>query len=164
MKMLILMGLPGSGKSTYSQDLHDILNFVRINQDELGSRDKCAEKANQYINLAKNEKNSDLIICIDRTNIDKRQRANWIKLAKHHGIKEIECLYFKSTPEKCLERMIKRKDHPTIPQTTSKEKMKQIINKFYKSLEEPTHDEGLSSITVIHVDGFKFTSENDKST
>lgn len=34
--VIVLCGLPGCGKSTFSQDLEQNENWVRINQDDLG--------------------------------------------------------------------------------------------------------------------------------
>jgi len=37
--VIVLCGLPGCGKSTFSQDLEQNENWVRINQDDLGRYD-----------------------------------------------------------------------------------------------------------------------------
>lgn len=154
MRIILLCGLPGAGKTTWAKQ--QAKDFYIINQDELGSRDHCAQKALDIIKIGRD-------IIIDRTNIDKRQRSNWIKLAKHHGISEIECVEFKSDPEKCIKRIKNRQNHPTIPPNTSVDKIAQIVRKFNKAYERPTHDEGFFKITVISVDNFPSSSEDDKS-
>lgn len=147
MKMIVLVGLPGSGKSTYREKS----GLKYVNQDELGSRDKCAEEATKLFN-------SGFDVIIDRTNIDRRQRRNWLKLAKYLKVQEVECVYFKADPEKCLERIKKRVNHPTIPQQTDILKLKSIVNKFRKALEVPDVQEGFTNVTVIDVDASTSTN------
>lgn len=149
MKMIILMGLPASGKSTWCYQ--HFMEFVRVNQDVLGTRENCIKMAREWLEEGKRNR-PNLVICIDRTNINKQQRKHWINLAEEYGIEDIQCIYFKSTPEKCLERMKNRKDHPTIPENTPEQKQIKIINRFYKSLQEPSFEEGFTSINTLHID------------
>lgn len=136
--MVLLVGLPGSGKSTIA--LAHYKDFVRINQDELGSRDACVAKLLEAI-----ESGKDTII--DRCNTDIRQRSTWIKLAKHYGVTEVECINVTTAPNDCYLRAIKRKDHPTIKNLTPM-KIRSIIHKFDKGYEPPTFAEGFTKITV----------------
>lgn len=141
MRLIVLVGLPGSGKSTHRNKL----GLPYVNQDELGSRDACVEMATKYI-----KEGHDVVI--DRTNISKKQRSNWVKLAKYLDVEEIICIEFKSDPYKCIERITKREHHETIPQTTSLDKIKQIVLRFNKEYEVPTLDEGFTTIGIIYTD------------
>eukprot|EP00965_Chrysotila_dentata_P228053 6196379-Pleurochrysis_carterae.AAC.2 len=41
-QLVVLVGIPGSGKSTFSQQiLHSAPSWVRVNQDTLGTRKRC---------------------------------------------------------------------------------------------------------------------------
>ncbi len=141
-KMTILMGNIASGKSTYALQIVPTSEYIYvINQDILGNRNKCLEKAEFYLKLP------DFDIIIDRTNISKKQRNYWISLAKKYNA-EVHLIEFVCTPEKCLERALNRKDHPTI-KNMDKSKIESIIKKFGEEYEAPTMDEGFSSHITI---------------
>jgi predicted ABC-type ATPase len=49
-RMLVLVGLPGSGKSTFAMKLAATKpEWKRVNQDDLGSRRACEHAAKGYI-------------------------------------------------------------------------------------------------------------------
>ena len=137
MKMVILVGLPGSGKSTYAKDQN---GFEVINQDLLGNRQKCINKTKELLKQGKS-------VIIDRTNINRKQRNHWLEIAKEFEI-PVLCIIFKISPELAKERVENRKNHPTIKEGTSKEKIDEIITMFEKSYEEPELSEGFHSITT----------------
>ena len=139
MRMIVLMGLPGSGKTTLA--LEHFKDCVRVNQDELGSRDACVAKAKEAIEAGKD-------VLIDRTNISIRQRRTWVNLAKYYDIKEIECIHVSTGPLECFERMLKRKGHPTIKNELEPMEKRAIIKKFDKDYEPPSYAEGFTKVIV----------------
>lgn len=155
-KVTILVGNVASGKSTFAWDkvfLHCGDNPIKlgpppdiINQDELGSRDKCLKEVEMYLN---SDEKMDLII--DRTNISKSQRKYFIDLAKKYNA-EVHIIEFIADPEKCFERARNRKDHPTIKNDMSDEKLRSIIERFNKDYEVPEKSEGFNSHITIIVD------------
>lgn len=73
--VLILVGLVGSGKSTFALALErHFPKFRRCNQDELGNRRRVEAQARSALRQG-------LSVCIDRTNIDETQRAHWVNIA-----------------------------------------------------------------------------------
>ena len=74
-QLVVLCGLVGSGKSTFARavEQHDP-NWTRCNQDELGRRQVVEKAALAALDEGRN-------VLIDRTNIDRRQRADWLLLA-----------------------------------------------------------------------------------
>lgn len=138
--MIILMGLPGSGKSTMA--LNKYKNYVRINQDELGTRNDCIEAAKLAM-----ENDQDLIV--DRCNMTRQQRAFWITLALMYNADNIIGLYVHTDPEECIARIVERKNHPTIKEELTVEKKREIVYSFHHTAQVPHLDEGFSSIVFI---------------
>ncbi|WFD35396.1 hypothetical protein MCUN1_002250 [Malassezia cuniculi] len=73
--VLVLVGVVGSGKSTFASAVAEQLGWTRCNQDELRRRDNV-------IAAAKDALESGRSVVIDRTNLDAMQRAHWIDLAR----------------------------------------------------------------------------------
>ena len=105
--LLILVGAQGSGKSTFSESLLRTERFVRISQDELGSRGHCETL------IGKRQTRGQCII-LDRCNFTAADRRSW--LAMWGGdINDAVAVYF-DYPEKVLKaRVSARRNHPTIP-------------------------------------------------
>ena len=139
MRVIILTGLPGSGKSTISKTRFP--GYYRINQDDLGSRDKCVEEFKQAADAGKD-------IIIDRCNVNKAQRRLWIKLALDFDAESIDCIYLDINEEEAVARSLHRNNHPTMANLPLA-KLKQIVYNFSKELEPPTLDENFSSILFI---------------
>lgn len=71
--MIIMIGAPGSGKSTF---VHNHLNdYTRVNRDSLKTKEKCLKVAEQAIKEKK-------YLVIDNTNPTPDDRAAFIKLAQ----------------------------------------------------------------------------------
>lgn len=138
MKMLILVGNIGTGKSTYC--LQHTGKYLRINQDELGSRYEC-------IKVCENALKSQIPVIIDRTNINKSQRKFWLDLAKKYNY-DVECIVFTLDKEQSINRIINRKNHETINNLTKKQ-IEEIYDSFAKNYEQPLTNEGFSNIVNI---------------
>lgn len=140
MKIIILVGLPGSGKSSFAEKFR---HYEIVNQDKLGSRQKCLEVFRKAMKEQKN-------VIIDRCNINRLQRLIWIKEAQRFGVKEINCIYFHVNPEECIDRISNRKGHATIKETSSFEKNSEIVYNFSKTFEIPMIEEGFQKILMIN--------------
>jgi bifunctional polynucleotide phosphatase/kinase len=77
-EMIIMVGCPGSGKSSVSKVLNQKYDYVIINQDTLKTAVKCMKEAEKTI------KNKQSLI-IDCTNPSKEKRKPYIDLAKKHN-------------------------------------------------------------------------------
>lgn len=126
-ELLIMVGPPGSGKSTISKAMGS--KYVRINQDELGKE----EHKNIFGIILSNEGN----IIIDRMNFSKEQRARYLEPAKKAGYKT-KIIVLHENFDTCLERMKVRENHPTIKD----EKIgRKVLHFFFSKYERPTPDE-----------------------
>lgn len=133
-----MMGLTGSGKSTYTKQHYP--EYAYINQDTLGSRDNC-------IKAVKEALGSNKSVVIDRTNINKKQRSTWVNIGLEYNVEEILVVWIDIDAEECLGRIAMRKNHPTIF-NMSLDKMRNIVYSFKKELEYPELSEGFNKIII----------------
>lgn len=139
MRLILLMGLPGAGKSTWANAQS---NTIVINQDFLGSKQECIRLFKEAL------KDGTKDITIDRCNINKSQRKTWIDIAKFYGVKDIELLWFNIPIEECVNRVINRNNHLTITNDLDVVKKRTICYNFKDTLEFPDTHEGFTSITI----------------
>ncbi|KAI1278022.1 Uncharacterized protein HDE_14482 [Halotydeus destructor] len=78
--LLVMVGLPGSGKSTIVKNLLLDLGFDRISRDELKSMDKCEKKVSAV--FAECPKKKKVLIAIDNTSHDMKSRKKWLDISK----------------------------------------------------------------------------------
>lgn len=114
MKVLMLKGLPGSGKSTWAKELvAGDGNWVRVNKDEIramtGGWSPKKEKfvlliRDMIIQFALSEKKS---IVIDDTNFHPKHEARLRQLADYAGA-EFGIFPFLTTLDECIARDLKR--------------------------------------------------------
>lgn len=137
-EVLVLVGFPGAGKSTYCQR-PELKDYVRVNQDEMGSKDKCVAVLSAALKDGKN-------VVVDRCNQDVKQRKLWIDLANYYGAIP-RCVYLVVDPEVCFDRVFLRKNHPTITADLDAAKKRSIIAGFVRAFEMPTLEEGFNEVT-----------------
>lgn len=130
-ELMILVGPIGSGKTTFAKTLENDAS-IRISQDEMGRKAYL-----KYFQEAITEGVPRVIV--DRMNFNKEQRERFIKPAREAGycvtIFEID-----HNPGLCIDRVVQRKDHPTIPKG-SLDLAKKILLNYYKDYEHPDPDE-----------------------
>jgi atypical dual specificity phosphatase len=143
--VFLLVGLPASGKSTFSTIVEDqINNIVRINQDEMRSKKHCEDVFSQ------NTKKGKTVI-VDLCNMTKAERKAWMDMNLGKG--KVWFIYFNATAEECKWRIAHRKDHPTV----RAEGGARIVGAQAKRLEEPTIDEGFDKL--LYVPSFKESNQ-----
>jgi atypical dual specificity phosphatase len=139
-KMILLVGIPGSGKSYFSENLLNIHeDIVLISQDTLGSRGKCEEELRKVI------KDKTKKVIIDRCNHKKKDRQEWVDCAKLNK-KDVVIIYFDYPLDTCVERVKNRVGHPTIKFGRGES----IVKSFYDQLEAPSDADGYKKILHIH--------------
>lgn len=141
MKVVVLCGPPGSGKTTFCEKYP---SYIRISQDDLGSRHMCLSLYRKSLAEGRN-------IIVDRCNITKLQRNLWISLAKDKGVTEIDCISLVIDPELAIKRVSERKGHPSITEDFSLEKIKDIVYYFHKAYEPPELTDGFDKVLFINV-------------
>ena len=141
--MVILMGIPGSGKSTFYRK-HLAGNFVHVNLDTLKTRHQerllirqCFEQGQNFV--------------IDNTNPAKADRLRYIPEAKEAGYR-IVGYFMESKLQSCIERNNQRTGSAMIPA--------KAIAAISNKLQMPSYDEGFDAIYFVKNDGKTMTIED----
>ncbi len=151
-KCTILVGVPGSGKSTWIQEHMPMANVM--------STDIVIENVARSYDMTYNEGFKDLIsfaekvmwrhitwsiasqvdFVIDRTNLSAKSRKKFIDKLKLHGY-EIECVVFHTPEPEEWKRRLDSRPGKTIPQ--------EALDRMVDSYEIPLMSEGFTSITFF---------------
>jgi predicted kinase len=131
MEMIVLVGIPGSGKTTLA--LNSYPNHHRINLDRLHTRKKEDEEISNSI-----ANGQDIII--DNTNTTIRSRSKYIEAARLFGI-SIRAIYLKCSLATALERNTFRQGKERVPENA--------VRYYNKILQPPTLEEGFDRIDEL---------------
>jgi len=143
-RFILLVGAPGTGKSTFAAALTNEVSYELISQDDLGSRSRCEAELGKLI-----KKNS---VVLDRCNVESEERKRWIQLSMVENRSKIAIVYFPAPddPQQHRKRVLERKDHPTIT-TNSDAGAERIINSFLSKLDVPNAQrDGVSRVFTVH--------------
>jgi len=140
-KYLMMVGLPGAGKSTFSTALERSGAWVRANQDDLGRRG-CEELLRRTVPLVRQGKSH---LVLDRCHITKAERREWLDALGNPPAKEVTCVFFDSCAQDCKRRAAARPNHPTIRAGGGG----RIIDAQAKQLERPETNEGFAAVEVV---------------
>ena len=154
-----MVGIPGSGKTTlakaeYSKHTHVSLDKNKDMPDaersELIARYKREEAL--HFKLSANRMAECVMmhdalaagrnVVIDNTNVSKKVRRHYVRLAHHHGA-GVTAVFFQNT-ELAYERNAGRADNPgemMVPED--------VVDRFREDLEPPDESEGFDLIRVI---------------
>ncbi|KAK9765860.1 hypothetical protein K7432_005472 [Basidiobolus ranarum] len=147
-KVLILVGAPGSGKSTFANSLcYYDKSWCRVNQDDMGDRRTCERFTYEWLTEGKN-------VVIDRCNFDSAQRKTWIRIAFEFDLCP-EVIFFATSFQSCEVRVRNREEHPT--GVHGKEGLG-ILRKFQQMLTKPTFQEGFYRIFITDTQKFTFSN------
>lgn len=179
MKVLILKGLPASGKSTYAKKLVDTGNWKRVNKDDLRAlldNSKWNKKNEQFVLEVRNTIITGALangfnIVVDDTNLHPKH-INTIRglvdiWNNTYPTKkaEIEEKFFEITVQQAIERDLQR------PHSVGERVIKQMYNQFLKpstELYNPPDDKPKAIIcdidgTLAHIEGTNKRSPYDFS-
>lgn len=118
-ELVLLIGLPGSGKTTYCKE--QLPDHVRVSQDDQG---RYGHK-NFFTELLKAGATR---IVVDRVNSERGQRMFYVDKARAAGY-QIRYIQFIVGVDQCVDRVLNRKDHPTL-KTVDRGEIKKIIDTF----------------------------------
>ena len=150
-KLIILCGIPGSGKSTYAKDyIIEQENTIHLSSDgirlELWGDESIQGNPSEVFTLMQKRAvealNNGQNVIYDATNITRKDRAGIIAVCPKFA--KIECHIIWAPIETCIERDVARE------RTVGKE----VIDRMLKRFQAPYYDEGIDEIKVIRPDGF----------
>jgi len=137
-EIVINVGMPGSGKSTFSKRYFGKNGYTIINKDTLKTQKKCESEAHLALGNGKS-------IVVDNTNPDTAARSVYVKMAKKYNV-PIRCFYYK-TPQPLSEHLNILRSHMS---GGSIKKIGIIVYRtFNKKFEKPKKSEGFEEVREI---------------
>lgn len=137
-KTIMLVGLPGSGKSYVAESIASRWTgqTIIISQDDSGSRSACESQI-------QGKYKDDTLLILDRCNPEASDRKYWLSLLMSTA--NTACVYFDYDMELCLQRINERLNHPTIQAGRGQNAVKQMHDK----LQQPTLAEGFGAVLTV---------------
>ncbi|WOL06874.1 hypothetical protein Cni_G15608 [Canna indica] len=140
--VVILVGAPGSGKSTFCNDVMVAARrpWVRVCQDTIGNgkqgtKLQCQMSATAALKDGKS-------VFIDRCNIDQEQRVDFVKLSETGA--DVHAVVLDLPAKLCISRSVKRSGHEGKLQGG---RAAVVVNRMLQKKELPKLCEGFSRIT-----------------
>ena len=145
--MVMAVGSPASGKSTFYRRHFEKRNFVHVNRDTLKTIPKC-------LSLVRSSLLNNQSVYIDNTHPTRESREAFISVAKELNI-PIKCLQFTADEWLCKHldvfRSITRKIEP-LPAVA--------FNTFRAKYQPPTEGEGFDAIIQVPFDAYITTEDH----
>ncbi|XP_077422175.1 bifunctional polynucleotide phosphatase/kinase isoform X2 [Vanacampus margaritifer] len=145
-EVIVAVGFPASGKSTFFHTHIIPKGYVYVNRDTLGSWQNCVAASERALKEGRG-------VAVDNTNPDPESRKRYVDVAKAAGV-PCRCFHFSATLEQAKHN---NKYREMAPSDSKHMKVNDMIFQSYKKhFVAPTLSEGFSEILSIHfVPNFK---------
>lgn len=139
-EIIVLVGLPGCGKTKLANELASKYKYFVVNRDTMKTWQKCVETAKIYLKQKKN-------VVVDNTNYDVPSRKRYVDLAKSQGV-DCRCFYFvcdiAQASHHCKFRILDGTD------SLHEEVGTMVLRMLKSKFQEPSLEEGFSSIVKVN--------------
>ncbi|KAH9901687.1 PNK3P-domain-containing protein [Cubamyces lactineus] len=145
-EVVLFVGLPALGKSSFFRAHFDPAGYVHVNQDTLKTRDKCVKATEQALKEGRS-------VVVDNTNRDKATRKHYVTLAKKHEV-SIRCIYFTGSVELAWHNNLYRAFNlpPALAAAEPKRGLLpySAFTGFRADFEEPSVEEGFAEVRKVN--------------
>lgn len=149
-EMVVLVGMPASGKSTFAKRFFLNAGYVHINRDTLKTPQKCLKTTEEALKGGKS-------VVIDNTNSNKKSRFEYIKLAQKYAV-PVKCYIMQTSKEISVHLNAVRNNL-----TEGRINVPPVAYGVYaKNFEEPDKSEGFIEITKVNFEPW-FENETHKT-
>ncbi len=154
-KLLMLKGLPASGKSTYAKELVEKQDYYRVNKDDLRAMvhsGRWGKEREKFIlhwrdTIVKDSLGGLKNVVVDDTNFAPKHEITLRAIAEVYGAK-FEVKFFDTPIEECIKRDLAR------PNSVGEKVIKQMYNQYLRPKSEPpVWDTALKSAVICDIDG-----------
>lgn len=143
--LLILVGVQGSGKSTFCQSLGQ--QWCHLSQDTINSG-RPGERTDVEVAARSVLKQKQKSVAIDRMHLDAAQRQHFVRIGKEAGV-NVHCLVFVVSKDEVSKRVKARTNHPG---GVEGERGAWLAVMSLSKIVPPTYDEGFTLINHAHTD------------
>ena len=142
-KIVMLVGVPGSGKTTYAKYLEKEEGYVRLSQDEIYRIPKKMSLTEYTKQRIKESVESGKDVVLDGTYVNRGYRFRMVQFCKELDAELYMCV-FKATLDDCIKHNNEK---------TGMKPSERKVRQLYSVFQEPTEDE-CENITEIDSDWF----------
>ncbi|KZT03593.1 PNK3P-domain-containing protein [Laetiporus sulphureus 93-53] len=145
-EIVVFVGYPSLGKSSFYKRHFEPAGYVHINQDTLRTREKCVKAAQEAVEDGKS-------CVIDNTNRNAETRRHYVELAKRLKV-PIRCILFNGSLELAWHNNLYRA-YNLPPSAAEKQPKRELLpynafTSFRAAYEEPQLSEGFSEIKRVN--------------
>ncbi|PCH38769.1 PNK3P-domain-containing protein [Wolfiporia cocos MD-104 SS10] len=145
-EIVLFVGYPSLGKSSFYREHFEPAGYVHINQDTLRTRDKCVKAAQEAVQEGKS-------CVVDNTNRNAETRKHYVDLAKRLRL-PIRCFMFNGSMELAWHNNLYRAFNLP-PSRAAKEPKRELLpysafTSFRAQFEEPTLEGGYAEIKKVN--------------
>ncbi|KAJ0022391.1 hypothetical protein NQD34_009881 [Periophthalmus magnuspinnatus] len=142
-EIIVAVGYPASGKSTFFHSHVIPKGYVYVNRDTLGSWQSCVAACERTLKEGRS-------VAVDNTNPDPESRKRYLDVAKAAGV-PCRCFQFTASLEQAKHNNRVRLFREMTPSETKHVKVNDMVFYSYKKhFVAPTLSEGFSEILQIH--------------